>query len=163
MSSPRCRRSIEGHALKGAGWDPEGLFGLKGSNKSLQTCLLTPNLLTFPGPERQPMLRTLPCTGSPRTPFSMSAAFHLVQEGKVNDHHPFNPRWQKERACFYFWPDLLQSWSFLEAEERWQPVWNIVSCRLSRGQSVPFSWRPSDIDFPSRGDVEQDEAWMVSV
>lgn len=52
---------------------------------------------------------------------------------------------------------------FLEAEERWQTVWNIVSCRLSRGQSIPFPWRPSDIDFPSRGDMEQDEAWLVSV
>lgn len=73
-----------------------------------------------------------PVMGHP--PFSMSDAFHLVQErggvGVVMGHHLFNPWWPKERAWFYFWPDLLQS--FLEAEERWQTVWNILSWRLSR-------------------------------
>lgn len=99
MSSPRCRCSVYGHAHKGPVQDPEDLLGLKGSIKRLHTCLLTPNLLTFPGPERQPMYMNTAMYREPRNPLFMSDAFHLVQEGwGVNDHHPFNPQWQKERA-----------------------------------------------------------------
>lgn len=82
MSSHRHGSSIRGGALTGTVLDPEDLFVLEGALESLQTCILTLNWNIIPTPGRQPMYIYAHCPGkgTPESPFSMSDAFHLVQE-----------------------------------------------------------------------------------